>query len=179
MVLLGPLILGGALGVYHFKASQLKKYYKTCKPWEYPSERPGQDLEGEEVTQILENQEKERAELIAAQIAQMAWEIKASQAGRGILIMQGHEVRNSHYGATNSTEISHAIGIKSTFPHWFSELKFKSKADFFKCYENGLAGRKFKRWKRLEAKAVERLTYGYQNAHGYDDPHPLFQELGF
>lgn len=156
----------GALAIGGLVYDQIKKAQRAPVYGPFPSS--AQDITPEETEALASDLEAEKADLIKSELLTMRWEISVSTKGESVLIQ-----------APNSYEFSHRAYTPSTFPKWFRESGFSASKDFFNCIDKGLGGKRGKRFKRLESVAIERLSHGYKNAHGYNEPHPLFEEVPF
>jgi hypothetical protein len=87
------------------------------------------------------------------EIENMANEIKhSSQGSRGFFEKEGNE----KVGYTNP----------SSFPEWYSRVKFKNKDHLYKVAQSG----KGKKYEQLVKEAHDRLMHGYSNPQGWNLP---------
>jgi len=100
--------------------------------------------------------------LVNDRFDEMISEIDNAQAGRVVTT-----VKEGNIGGDVDFK---KHGVKSTFPKWFGEVGFKSKADFDKVIKSG----KGVRFDRLMARAKEDLTKGYNTAFGRVPPNEKF-----
>lgn len=96
--------------------------------------------------------------IIDAELGSMAYEVKQAERTKSILT-------EDEYGRFNGR-----VAGSSTFPKFMRESGISSRNDFIKVMES----RKGIRFKRLESKAIDRLSKGFMDANNYSPPDEKF-----
>lgn len=76
-------------------------------------------------------------------------------------------------GASVDWDHGHAVnfGVKSTFPPFFSQLKFNSRKQFLEVVEK----KKGKKYEDLVEDSIDGLLHGRESSHGYIPPNQQFR----
>lgn len=96
----------------------------------------------------------EARKIINAELKSMAVDVKMAETTKSKLITDEFD------------RVTHRVGGISTFPKYMREAGISSKKDFIKVMES----RKGLRFKRLEARAIERLNHGFKDSQNYSPP---------